>query len=598
MIRKCFFNTVNKSQQDLPIEMEYNNEKADNESDIANLFADFFTTAYTQHNSGAIAQYDENNEYIGKIRDICSNIPQIDITEEVIAKQIDELPNNMVSGPDGLPNLFIKKCMKTLLKPITMLLKESIENAEVPDIWKQSFLRPIFKSGSKNKINNYRGVAIQNIIVKLLDSIIARHLNFHARSIIDETQHGFVRGKSTVTNLIEFTSSTITNMKPNTQTDAIYLDIAKAFDSVNIELLLYKLRIMGLNNQILNWIKTYLNGRKQIVKINDTTSNPIDVTSGTGQGYPIGATLFIFLIVELPYYITKSKISSFADDTRLWIHVESTVDCLNLQEDLNRLVEFFKRNQLKLNVSKTKMMRFHRSGILTNFIYKIDDENIARVDEIKDLGIILDVKLQFKSHIEFIIARAKSILAWIKRFAYEFEDPWTIKRLFYAFVLPIIEYGSQIWNPFCKNQVIRLESIQKQFLLYALRRMNWADRFQLPAYKQRLNLLQMLTLEERRSLAQAIFITKIINGGLISNFILSKINFRVPSHSTRDHRLLEIPNELQNYRKYEPSNYMLETYNKFCNMKMPNTNEYVIDFNISIEVVKNRIIEILKRNHI
>ena len=176
------------------------------------------------------------------------------------------------------------------------------------------------------------------------------------KNIIDESQHGFVTGKSTTTNLVEFTSRAILGMESQIQTDAIYLDIAKAFDSVNIDLLIHKLTIMGLNQQLLRWIESYLHDRQQIVKLNNDMSSPIEVTSGTGQGYPIGATLFLLFIIDLPKQIGNSILQSFADDTRLCKHIKRYNDCLELQDDLNKLVAYFKRNYLKLNVSKTKFI--------------------------------------------------------------------------------------------------------------------------------------------------------------------------------------------------------------------------------------------------
>ena len=103
----------------------------------------------------------------------------------------------------------------------------------------------------KTNIANYRGAALQNIIPKLLDSINSNHLNFNIRNVIDKSQHGFVKHRSTITNLVEFTSQTLSEMNTHSQTDAIYIDVAKAFDSVNVKLLIDKLNFMGLNNQIL-----------------------------------------------------------------------------------------------------------------------------------------------------------------------------------------------------------------------------------------------------------------------------------------------------------------------------------------------------------
>lgn len=591
-------NIIKHNSDDLPSEMQLNNStNADNWDDIAELFRQHFSTAYNIPKGDSIDTYIKNNNCISKITKLCSKISTINLTEEIIIERIKKLPNNLVSGPDDIPNLFLKNCMLSLLTPITELLRESLNTGEVPALWKKSFVKPVFKSGNRSKIENYRGVALQCVISKLLDSIIAHHINEHISTLVDDSQHGFIKGRSTITNLAEFTSCALINMEKRIQTDAIYIDIAKAFDSVDIKLLLHKLKIMQLNTQVLNWIESYLSDRQQIVKINGVKSNPIEVTSGTGQGYPIGATLFILFLIDLPFVVKDCHIQSFADDTRLWKQLKSLDDCQKLQDDLNRIVEYFKNNQLRLNVSKTKMISYYRCSLKFDIDYIIDGDLIERVHVIRDLGIILDEKMNFKAHADYMIAKAKSRLAWIKRFGYEFRDPWTFRRLYLTFVLPIIEYGSQIWNPHYGNAEIRMESIQKQFLLFALRRFPWGtteNPFILPSYEHRLMLFQMITLSERRKIAQIAFIFNVINGNISSNYIREKIIFKEPHYNIRNHDLLQLSLRKRNYSKYEPTNYMLSTFNEFYHKTLPNSDVKIIDFNVSIDTVKKRIAEYFK----
>ena len=590
-----FVNTSKKSSADLPNEMEYRNRKVHNKYGIANLFAEHFANSYTGPNGIISDNYYDNDPHL---RDICANIPTINITEDMVSEKINELPGNLVSGPDGIPNIFIKNTIVSLLKPITHLLNRSLQSGFVPNIWKQSFVRPIHKSGVKNKIENYRGVAIQCIIPKLLDSIVANHLNIHIRNIIDESQHGFVKGKSTVTNLAEFASEALCNMENSIQTDAINVDLEKAFDSPNIDLLVEKLNVMGLNWQLLNWIASYLQNREQIVKLNDAMSIPIKVTSGTGQGYPIGATLFLLFIVDLPKCIVSSKLQSFADDTRISKPIADINDCQKLQDDLNRLVEYIEHNNLKLNVKKTNYITYHRGKLNIDYKYTVKGEPIERAKVVKDLGVILDEKMNFHAHIEHIHAKAKSRLAWIKHFGKEFEDPWTIKTLFFAFVLPIVEYAPQIWNPHTKDGSDRIESIQKQFLLFALRKMKWPDKFIRPQYEHRLLLFQMITLNERRQIAQIKIIHGAIRGEISSQYILDKIKINMPRYQIRTTEFLTLPNRKYDYSKFEPINYMLITYNKLYNLKVPNSlnDERLIDLNVTANTVKKRIAEYFRNN--
>lgn len=299
------------------------------------------------------------------------------------------------------------------------------------------------KVEKKSQVENYRGVAIQCVIPKILDSIIAKHLNEYVKNILTDHQHGFVAGKSTITNLTEYTTNVSNGMHTHKQVDAIYLDQRKAFDSVIIPLLIHKLRIMGLNEQILNWITEFLEGRQQMVKIDSNTiSNTIDVTSGVGQGSPISSTLFNLLLFDFPLIMIHVLLSLFADDSKLFLPINTIDDCYILQNELNAAGKYFDINCLKLNEKKSKLITFHKKNLPIMFEYKLNDVAIERVETIKDLGIILDKKFRFKDHIDYMIGKAKSVLVWIKRFSYEFNDPWIIKRLFETFVITILEYGT------------------------------------------------------------------------------------------------------------------------------------------------------------
>lgn len=154
------------------------------------------------------------------------------------------------------------------------------------------------------------------------------------------------------------------------QIHALYLDLAKAFDSVNIDLLFCKLQIMGLDQQIINWLFEYFEGRQQIVRIDSQTiSSPIKVTSGVGQGYPISATLFNVFILDLPFILKHALISLYADDAKLFLPINTQHDCQILQNELDIVKEYFSNNCLKLNEKKTKFIIFHKCHSSLNYDY-------------------------------------------------------------------------------------------------------------------------------------------------------------------------------------------------------------------------------------
>lgn len=586
-----FFKHVNSSRkhkESLPTSMVYHDKSAETPKNIAELFREFFQSVYTQPDDHSIKKFDEHynkTEMINKLNDVCMHVPNLDIDEDDILQCIRELPDNMVMGPDNIPNRFFKRTIDSIAKPIFELLNESYGSGFVPQIWKKSYIRPIYKNGKKSQIENYRGVAVQCIIPKMLDSILAKHLNRYVKNILTHHQHGFVNGKSTVTNLVEYTHNIINGLLTHKQIEAIYLDLCKAFDSVNVELLLHKLRIMGLNQRIINWIAEYFSQRQQLVRIgSDVTSSPIDVTSGVGQGYPISATLFNLFLFDLPFFIEHASISSYADDAKLFLPVKNIEDCKLLQKELNNVNKYFEVNCMKLNEKKTKSITFHKCKSPIKFDFYINSVQIDRVTVIKDLGVLLDSKLTYKNHLDYIISKAKSILAWIKRYSYEFDDPWVIKKLFDTFVIPILEYASHVWSPTAKCDIVRIESIQKQFLIFALRKFRWLDRFELPSYKSRLLFFHMNSLEDRRKMFQVLFIFSLITSLISSPQLLSNLNINIPTRDTRNYELLR-----RNLYKYDSSFILMKI--KFTEVfSVKNDDEqFIFDFNLSIQNLKKRL---------
>lgn len=273
--------------------------------------------------------------------------------------------------------------------------------------------------------------------------------------------------------------------------------------------------------------------------------------------------------------------------------VNSRGDCQILQKELNTINNYFDVNCLRLNEKKTKFIIFHKCHSPLNYEYMINSVQIERVVVIKDLGVLLDEKLNFKNHINYIISKAKSTLAWIKRFSYEFEDPWVIKRIFETFVLPILEYASQIWAPKFKNTTVKIESIQKQFLLFALRKFHWHDRFHLPSYKHRLLFFHMNTLEDRRLIYHTIFIISLIHGKISSPLLLNELKIRVPQRFTRNYLLLDEAINVNN----SPFATVKRNFNEIFAIKT-DEGTFIFDLNKSIDAIKRKFKQYFEQAHV
>lgn len=190
----------------------------------------------------------------------------------------------------------------------------------------------------------------------------------------------------------------------------------------------------------------------------------------------------------------------------------------------------------------------------------LGSQSVEKCMRIRDLGVILDSKLTFIDHYNTIINRANSMLAFIKRFSHSFHDPYTIKTLYIAYVRSILEYCSLVWSPFSVTHEERIESIQKQFLLFALRKLGWA-RFPLPPYEARCRLISIQTLKKRREFAKVSFVNDIVSHRIDSAELLSKLNFYVPSRQLRNRNIFITNHYRTNYAKFGPLNQIMATYN-------------------------------------
>jgi len=224
-------------------------------------------------------------------------------------------------------------------------------------------------------------------------------------SLISPCQHGFIKRRSTTTNLLELTSFVLDGFNKKLQTHVIYTDFSKAFDCVNHSLLLFKLDQLGFPNNLLTWISSYLNGRSQRVLFKNAVSKMINVTSGVPQGSHLGPLLFALFINNLPSIVNHSRVLMYADDVKLCFSYNSVESGFCLQSDINRFQEWCQYNLLNLNYLKCNVMTFYR-GTPTFMSYSLQIMSLDRIYSVNDLGVLLDPKLKFDSHITSTINKA------------------------------------------------------------------------------------------------------------------------------------------------------------------------------------------------
>ena len=487
-------------------------------------------------------------------------------------------------GPDNIPSSILINCADELSIPLTLLFNKSIQCGFMPIIWKKSFIIPLFKSGNKSDIENYRGIAKLSIIPKLLEKIITDRIMYQVSSLISPYQHGFQKNCSTTSNLIQLTSAINRGFLINKQTDVIYTDFSKAFDKVNHILLVKKLKLIGFSNLCIEWIYSYLSNRTQSVRFRSSTSKNINVLSGVPQGSHLGPLLFSLFINDLPTVIKSSNILMYADDVKIFLSYNQLLQQNFLQTDLNFFYEWCNVNLMELNLKKCKVMRFSRIDRIDSN-YMLNNHKLVMVDTFLDLGILFDAKLTFIPHITSTVNKARGTLGYIKRWSKEFKDPYITKTLYTSLVRPILEYGSIIWDPIYEIHSKAIESVQKQFLLFCLRGLRF-NIYNLPSYEARLALIKLPTLKSRRTMLNVSFMFNVLKGDICAGFLINEISFNVPQRPSRYFLPLCLKYHRSNYSDADPLRRMCIQFNKLYT---------IIDFSLSLYDLKKNIISHLNK---
>lgn len=344
-----FFRFVNLLRQDndIPVSVSFNNHVSNDRSEACDLFATFFGSVFLPEEVDDYNSRDTDSVFI-------ANKLQISLTK--VFEGLSKLNVNRGSGPDLIPNTFLKNTIRGITKPLYILFNKSLNSGIFPVAWKYSRVTPIHESGDKSNVENYRPISILDSIPKFFESLVTDKLFQLLRPIIVDQQHGFLDKKSTVTNLAIIHHHIENAIENRSQLDLVYTDFAKAFDSVSRKVLISKLRELGIVDPLLSWINDYLRYRKQIVRIEDSNSREILVTSGVPQGSHLGPLLFILFINDLPLVLRHCQILLYTDDAKLFAPVNSIDDAQLVQRDLDSFITWCHENHMSVNASKCKVV--------------------------------------------------------------------------------------------------------------------------------------------------------------------------------------------------------------------------------------------------
>ena len=523
--------------------------------DIVNAFSDFFEGVFIDSKSDSMHECDiTSNQTI--------NIQKIKESDIIGASK--KLKNKPTAGTDQVPSFVVKDCIGAFVAPLCFLFNLSISSGIFPTCWKTARVTPIFKKGDRCDLHDYRPISILCNFSKLFEICIYNQIYSQIKSLISPDQHGFMEKRSCVTNLgclSEFICSILDNQG---QIDVIYTDFQKAFDQIDLYILLRKLDGLGFSSKLLKLLESYLLERRQFVEIEGFRSYEYIVRSGVPQGSNLGPLLFLLFINDLAVLLTCLKLL-FADDLKIYCEISTISDCQRLQSELDLVSSWCDNNRLNLNISKCFVVSYSRKKSIINFKYEIKSQELIRCDKIKDLGVMFDESFNFNEHLQKTTLSASKSLGFILRNGRAFENLSTLGVLFDSFVRSKLEYAAIIWHPIYQVGVDLLESVQRRFVKYLAFRQDGTYPARGTPQSLLLGRFSLISLDDRRKMMAICFLYKLINNKIDCISLLNQLTFCVPRQNSRHPSTFYCERPNNNILTRSPLYFMCNLFNNIGN---------------------------------
>lgn len=432
--------------------LEVGNKLVTHDEEKCSVFREFFSSVYVPSSTFGPRDYLCSNSASSSMR-----FSALDVETELRG-----LPSKCSHTPDGIPQILLKRLARSVAEPLYLIFQRSYCDGKVPRYFTQSVVTPVFKKGSKSLVKNYRPVAQESVACVVFEKLLVKHITHHlsVNGLCDNEQHGFVKGKSTATQLVEMTHEWSLLINQKKCFDVIYFDFSKAFDSVDHGLLLGKLTQVAIDTTSLNWIQNYLTNRTFCVKIGNLVSLPAPCPSGVPQGSSIGPLLFSIFISDIGQNIPAGvSYKLYADDLKLYAAVDCADQRALLQSAIDGISSWSKKNNMSIAIHKCIVLKNSKS----DSGYFLDGTQIPEHEKVRDLGLTLEPRLDFSSHITNVIRSASTLVNTIFRTFIIARANFYI-QLYKALVLPKFLYCCEVWRPHYKKYIEALEHVQNKFV--------------------------------------------------------------------------------------------------------------------------------------
>ena len=371
-----------------------------------NETADFINKFFTNIGPKLAKNCTKPWQYTGEIWE--QHLADIETTSEELTEICKNININKSSCVDNLSGEILRDAFLAIPDKLALLFNNCFSTATIPTVWKYAKVTPLPKGGDSQVVSNYRPISLLPLLSKLIEKIVHKNIYNHLMqwNLLHERQGGFRPGFSTVSTCSYFTNDLYVANNNNETTIAVFIDAMKAFDTVNHQILINKLKKYGISGNLLAWIGDYLTGRKQCTIANNVISDYDNIVCGVPQGSVLGPLLFLVYINDIASVVKNSNISMYADDTVIYIsHTDLNIAIALLQSDLNGVYTWCNSNKLTINCKKTKYCLFGmRSAIkkskTQDIRLSLSNQILERVCSYKYLGLTLDEHLTYNKHIK------------------------------------------------------------------------------------------------------------------------------------------------------------------------------------------------------
>jgi hypothetical protein len=516
-------------------EINTNGSLTKNPDKITNTFNEYFANVGPNLAKKIEKLNGNSSMYIDQVMDSMFLLPTNEIE---ICDIVKSLSGKKAPGNDEVSAFVLKSVIMSIVKPLTHVFNLSFRLGKFPNRLKLAKVVPIFKNDDKLLVCNYRPISVLSVFSKILEKLMFTRMSvfIDKHAILSSCQFGFREHHSTSMALIKLFDKITHELDNKCYSIGIFLDLSKAFDTIDHNILIDKLQCYGFRGIVKDWLTSYISDREQYVSINDHSSTTLPIRTGVPQGSILGPLLFILYINDIVNVSRDVELLLFADDTNVFLY-DSDINQLSVRANkaLLDISNWFKLNKLSVNVKKCNFILFSTKQIKVDIKINIDKFELERVKHTKFLGVIINEKLTWDDHISLVCNKVSKHIGVLRRIKHKI--PVTLLRsLYYTLIHPYFDYCNIIWAISSTVALDKLFRLQKR-AIRLIANSDW-NAHSAPLFLD----LKVLTIHQLNLLQVASFMYKVYNNLLPQYFIdMFILNHSVHSHNTRQCNDFHVP---------------------------------------------------------